>query len=303
MKNLLIVATGGTIACNNVENNRTPTLTGNNILDYVGDYSDKCTIKVLDLMQIDSSEMLAQHRKLLAESIRENADLYDGFIVLHGTDTMCYTSALLTYLLYDINKPIVITGAQKPIENNDSDGILNVECAITAALSGYQGVCIAWREEIIDGACASKVRTDGFYTIKSINQPNAGLIDANSNIKFHSKSNIYRVKPMSDELNTNFVVLKLFPDINPDLLDNFISCDAVIIEGFGCGGLPSILLPKIENLIKQDVKVYIKSQTTFGGADLSAYENSAKAQTAGAIDLGKLTLENICARIMCNIID
>ena len=109
-----MIATGGTIACMATSDGLTPVLNTRDILSLVPNVSDFCEITATQLFNIDSTNMWHPHWEAVAKTIRDNYDLYDGFVILHGTDTMAYTAAALSYLIQNNRKPIVITGSQKP---------------------------------------------------------------------------------------------------------------------------------------------------------------------------------------------
>ena len=126
MKHLLLLGTGGTIACKRGENGLTPLLTGDELLSYVPDAKKFCEVETVQVLNIDSTNMHPKHWLKLAQVLEENYDDYDGFVICHGTDTMAYTAAAMSYLVQHSSKPIVITGAQKPIDLDVTDARTNL---------------------------------------------------------------------------------------------------------------------------------------------------------------------------------
>ena len=117
MKNILMIATGGTIASKEGDLGLTPAVTGEELAASVPGIKDICHLEILQLMNIDSTNMRPRQWLMIRDAIMENYNHYDGFVILHGTDTMAYTAAALSYLIQDSVKPIVLTGSQKPMAN------------------------------------------------------------------------------------------------------------------------------------------------------------------------------------------
>ena len=115
MKNILLIATGGTIASKGTNSGLTPQLSSEEILEYIPSVCRLCHVDALQLFNLDSTNIEPKHWEAMAAAIKANYDRYDGFVILHGTDTMAYTSAALSYLIQNPSKPIVLTGAQRPI--------------------------------------------------------------------------------------------------------------------------------------------------------------------------------------------
>ena len=136
MKNILMIATGGTIASKEGDLGLTPAVTGEELAASVPGIKDICHLEVLQLMNIDSTNMRPRQWLMIRDAIMENYNNYDGFVVLHGTDTMAYTAAALSYLIQDSVKPIVLTGSQKPMANPYTDAKINLfQSILYAAMS------------------------------------------------------------------------------------------------------------------------------------------------------------------------
>ena len=115
-KNILLIATGGTIASKKSDNGLKPQISPEELMQYIPQVKDICDFHAVQLLNLDSSNMEPKHWKMMVHTIRENYEKYDGFVIAHGTDTMAYTAAALSYMIQNSKKPIVITGAQKPID-------------------------------------------------------------------------------------------------------------------------------------------------------------------------------------------
>ena len=126
MKKILLLGTGGTIACKRTPDGLKPVITSEEILTYVPDSRNYCQIDSIQILNIDSTNIQPSHWLAVAKAIEEHYDEYDGFVITHGTDTMAYTAAALSYLIQNSPKPIVITGAQKPIDMENTDARTNL---------------------------------------------------------------------------------------------------------------------------------------------------------------------------------
>ena len=124
MKKILLLGTGGTIACKRTPDGLKPVITSEEILTYVPDSRNYCQIDSIQILNIDSTNIQPSHWLAVAKAIEEHYDEYDGFVITHGTDTMAYTAAALSYLIQNSPKPIVITGAQKPIDMENTDAYI-----------------------------------------------------------------------------------------------------------------------------------------------------------------------------------
>ena len=136
-KKILLLATGGTIASKKSENGLKPQITPEELLEYIPQVKEFCEVSAIQLLNLDSSNMEPEHWKKIVHAIREYYDAYDGFVIAHGTDTMAYTAAALSYMIQNSTKPIVITGAQKPIDLEITDAKSNL-IALTKAVVNMQ---------------------------------------------------------------------------------------------------------------------------------------------------------------------
>lgn len=150
MKNILMIATGGTIASKEGDLGLTPAVTGEELAASVPGIKDICHLEVLQLMNIDSTNMRPRQWLMIRDAIMENYNNYDGFVVLHGTDTMAYTAAALSYLIQDSVKPIVLTGSQKPMANPYTDAKINLFQSILYAADDLScNVCIVFNGKLL----------------------------------------------------------------------------------------------------------------------------------------------------------
>ncbi len=240
MKRILLIGTGGTIASINTSDGLAPQISLNEILNYLPEISSLCQIDTLQVCNIDSTNISVEIWIGLVETIKKNYDNYDGFIILHGTDTMAYTAAALSYMIQKSPKPIVITGAQRPINKDFTDAKPNLYDSFLYGCSDEaRGVQIVFNGKIILGTRARKTHSKSLQAFSSINFPYLGIIQGDRIIQFIRQSK--EPSPtFYTRLNSKIGIFKLIPTSNEELLDYMLSKnDAIIIESYGVGGIPS----------------------------------------------------------------
>ena len=237
MKRILLIATGGTIASTEDGNGLSPALTGEELAQSVPEISGLCELDVVQPMNIDSTNMRPSDWMRIRDVIVEGYADHDGFVILHGTDTMSYTAAALSYLIQDSPKPIVLTGSQKPMGNPFTDAKLNLYQSLLYALDEHShDVSIVFGGVAIAGTRARKQRTMSFNAFISVNYPPIAYIRNDRVVRnglhgTHQGENPVR---FYDSIDPRVFVLKLTPGVNPGILDALAdSYDAVILETFG----------------------------------------------------------------------
>ena len=176
MKKILLIGTGGTIASDVTEDGLAPELTTEQLLSHLPAISGICDVDCVQLLNLDSTNMRPEHWLAMAGCVRDNYDRYDGFVITHGTDTMAYTAAALSYLIQGSPKPVILTGAQKPIGFDSTDSKINLTDAFRCAASDLPGVSIVFNSHVILGTRARKTRTKSFQAFSSINYPDLGVL-------------------------------------------------------------------------------------------------------------------------------
>lgn len=303
MKHILMIATGGTIASKPTENGLLPELNVEEILSFVPEVKNICTVSAVQLFNIDSTNVKAEHWLKIKDCIKENYDKYDGFVITHGTDTMAYTSAALSYLIQDSIKPIVLTGSQQSVYMRDSDARANLIGAfIYASDDNAKRVKVVFDGKIILGTRARKLRTKSFNAFSSIDYPEEGII-RDGKVRYYIKDKVYGNVKFYDKLNTKVFVLKLFPGLDEGVFEYIKDkYDAVIIEGFGVGGMPNYQGYEFENavndLIKQNKLVILTTQVAYEGSDLNVYEVGKRFKRLGVIEAREMTIESMIAKTM-----
>ncbi len=306
MKHILLLGTGGTIACKHGDNGLTPLLTGEELLGYVPAARKFCQVESLQVLNIDSTNVHPKHWLMISKAIEENYDDYDGFVVAHGTDTLAYTAAALSYLIQHSKKPIVITGAQKPIDLDVTDARTNLLDALRFASNDRaHGVNIVFDGKVIAGTRGKKERSKSYSAFSSINFPYLAVIQDETILfyiddKWQDRESVR----FYHKLNSNVALLKLIPSMDSSVFDYLAeNNDAVIIESFGVGGLPSYensdFYSSIEKWVEAGKIVVMTTQVTQEGSNMSVYEVGQKIKNAfGLIESYDMTLEATVAKLM-----
>ena len=177
MKHILLITTGGTIASLESDGGLTPSIASERLLSHVPEIAEICKISTVQLYNLDSTNMKPEYWLNIARHIRDVYDKYDGFVITHGTDTMAYASSMLHYLIQNSPKPIVLTGAQIPIENRDTDARENLTDAFLYVINDDAcGINIVFGDKIISAIRARKTRTKSYNAFSSIDYPEIGFI-------------------------------------------------------------------------------------------------------------------------------
>ena len=312
MKKILLIATGGTIASSESKDGLTPSIDVKQLLSYIPEIEAFCHLEGVSIMSVDSTNMNPSLMVKIAEAVYDHYEEYDAFVVSHGTDTMAYTAAALTYMLNNLEKPIVITGSQIPIEALYTDAKKNLSDAIRFACEDIVGIYIAFDGSIISGTHAMKVKTRSADAFKSINFPviaeiKLGRITYNQALTYGDhweklKPRVTGTFSVAAKLCQDIFVLKIFPGIGTEIFD-FIKTQykGVIIESFGIGGIPNVnhdIVSKVHELVKAGLAVVITTQCVYEGIDLDIYEVGQKLAEQNAIVAGDMTTESLVMKLM-----
>ena len=302
MKKLLLIATGGTIASIEGQDGLVPGLSASELLQYFENTDSSIDVTCEILMNRDSTNMQPEHWVKMAKVISQQYQQYDGFIITHGTDTLGYTAAALSYMLQNLQKPVVITGSQIPISFKHTDAKKNLADAVRFACEKIGGVFVVFDGRVIIGTRAVKMRTKSHDAFESINHPYVAHVTGNK-INYHWNPPTDEQKFAVDmSLCPDVFLLKLHPGTKPEIFDFIYShYKGLIIESFGNGGLPfegRNLLPKIKELSEKGFPIVISTQCLEEGQDLYLYEVGRKVSQYDVIISGDMNTEAIVAKLM-----
>lgn len=306
-KKILIIYTGGTIGMTKTENGYAPNMNKflkmvNNIEELKDPKMPFWNIEAISPI-LDSSNISLNEWNKIGEKVYENYDNYDGFVILHGTDTMAYSASALSFMLENNSKPIVFTGSQIPLCELRNDARDNLITSVMIAASDINEVCLYFGGKLLRGNRSIKYSSDGLIAFKSPNYPLLGLAGINIEIdknnllpKENKRINLIRLK------DNPIGVIKIFPGIQYNLFKNIMTKDlkAVVIETFGSGNIPDnngSLLPIIKQAFDNGILVVICSQCIHGKVALGTYETSNSLKQAGAISGYDITTEAAVAKL------
>ncbi len=305
MKKILMIGTGGTIASQISGSALSPQLRPEQLLELVPAISRLCRVECISLFNVDSTSMTPAHWVEITRCVKDNYDKYDGFVISHGTDTMAYTAAALSYMIRGSKKPVILTGAQKPIGFDSTDSKVNLLDAFTCACSdGICGVSIVFNGRVILGTRARKTRSKSYAAFSSINYPFIATLQDGVLMQYIRPDSLERPEFFT-ELNTNVGLIKMIPGMDIELL-RFMTerKDAVIIEAFGVGGLPCYgddrFLDAVISAISGGKVIIMTTQVQNEGSDLAVYNVGHRLKGwRNVLEAYDMTTESALAKIMC----
>lgn len=304
-KKILMLGTGGTIASKQTQNGLAPGLTSEDILSYIPQVEHVCEVDTLQVCNIDSTNVTPAHWTMLSKAIERHYEDYDGFVICHGTDTLAYTAAALSYMIQNSSKPIVITGAQKPINMDVTDAKTNLlDSFIYASDAESQDVTIVFDGKVIIGTRAKKDRAKSFNAFSSINFPYPAVIQDQKVIRYIPSSPYQDPVRFFHEMKESVYLLKLIPGMKPDILSYmFENYDCVVIESFGVGGLPEHIMETFYHHMKEWIKqgkfAVMTTQVANEGSNMTVYEVGKKVKRDfDMIEAYDMTLEATITKLM-----
>ena len=279
MKKILLIATGGTIASKYTDKGLSPQISAEELLSYVPEAREFCEIDHIQPFNLDSTNVCSRQWTQLAELIEKKYEYYDGFVICHGTDTMAYTASALSYLIQNNLKPIVVTGAQKPIDLAITDARANLLDSLRfASHPKAHGTNIVFGGSVIAGTRAKKERSKSYNAFSSINYPDIAVIQDRRIIFYiDDKNHITDRIRFYHKLDDRVFLLKLIPGRSGAIIDSLAeTTDALIIESFGVGGLPDYgddeFYQAIRRFVEKGKIVIMATQVTHEGSDMSVYQ-------------------------------
>ncbi len=302
MKKILVIGTGGTIASKPTLNGLAPALSADDLLEAIPFAASICEVECVQAFSLDSTNIRPGHWLIIAGIIKENYDKYDGFVVAHGTDTLAYTAAGLSYLITNSIKPIVLTGAQKPMMEDVTDAKQNLIDALTyAADDGSHNVCVVFNGNVIAGTRARKNYSKNFAAFASVNFPFLAQIQDHRIIRYFPDTTDGETSFCS-YINPNVGLIKLTPGMNNHLMHYALDCyDGLVIESFGVGGLPeySDYFKQVKEAGEQGKLIVMTTQVPNEGSDLSVYKVGAVVKdTLKILEAHDMTSEAALAKLM-----
>ena len=302
MKKILILSTGGTISSVSTEQGLVPQDINHLLLDSIIDTDVELFVK--SIMVLDSSNIQPEEWKVIASSIYENLNSYDGIIVTHGTDTMAYSSSMISFMVQNPNIPVVFTGSQLPILHPLTDAVDNLRCALAMAKSGVKGIFLAFNRRILFGCRSVKARTSSFDAFETINFREVGTISASGLIIHKEMLEDNNKEPeLHLDIDTEVFLIKLTPNTNPKIISILVESGihGIVIEAYGAGGIPYVrrnFADEIKKAVDLGIPVVVCSQCLYERANLNIYEVGTKILASGAIEALDMTTEASVTKLM-----
>ncbi len=312
---ILIIYTGGTIGM--IEN---PVTKGLQPFDFTHLIDNVPKIKMLDYdikniqfdPPIDSANMSVEHWRDIAHAIEDNYDAFDGFVVLHGTDTMAFSASALSFMLENLQKPVIITGSQLPIGEVRTDGeenlITALQIAAAQSTSGepmVQEVAILFEDYLWRGNRSSKMSANNFNAFKSHNYPSLAKIglDIHFNEDALFRSNTKRPLQVHYDMDPNVIFIDLFPGITENTLRHMLNTPnvkGIVLRTFGAGNAPTYdwFTNAIAEAIERGIVIVNVTQCINGAVDSSLYDTGNTLSRAGVISGHDITSEAAITKLM-----
>jgi L-asparaginase len=311
-KRVLIIHTGGTLGMAQPSSQRldlAPRAHLQRLLSRVPELSEIADVELVAPWNLDSSDAGPWHWQQLATMI---ADLalpggsgpgYDGVVVIHGTDTMAYAASALSWMLRGLDRPVIFTGSQRPLEAWRTDARANLTAAVECATLALPEVVIVFGDRILRGCRASKVDASDYIAFDSPNEAPLGRIGVTLDIDWPRIRKPQQTFALQTELGSGVLALTVFPGFDPQLLDSLgDSTKALILCAFGAGNVPILgtasLLPAIGRLSARGVQVVVTTQCLRGETQLELYAAGRALLAAGAFGAGDMTLEAATTKVM-----
>ena len=312
---VLLIYTGGTIGMGkNPATGALEPLDFNCLVDNLPEFKYlKTGIEVYQFASpIDSSDMAPRLWAHLVGIIADNYDSYDGFVILHGTDTMAYTASALSFMLENLTKPVVLTGSQLPIGQLRTDGKENLVTSIDLAASHHEDgtpmvpeVCIYFSGKLLRGNRSTKQNAEGCNAFESLNSPSR--CDAGINFNFHHheilKPNYEQPMVPHTALDSNITLLSIFPGIQENIIRHLIEAPelrSIVMRSYGSGNAPQHpwLMKLLKEASNRGVVVVNISQCIAGSVEMERYDTGFQLKNAGVVSGYDSTVEAALAKLM-----
>jgi len=306
-KKILLIHTGGTIAMEG-ETHLEPGNYVSKLVEQLPEYVGFAKIDSTSLLNIDSSDIGPAQWSLIADTIAGNRPKYDGFIVVHGTDTMPYTASALAFAFEGLDKPVILTGAQRPLGALRNDARRNLADSIELATLPIPEVGLCFDGVLLRGCRSSKLNTRAYHAFDSPGCEPLAKLGVDITLGKHIRKPMVPFRCASN-FNANVMAIHVTPGLSSDILSRLIDnrmestqseLQGVVLIPFGVGTVPCIdhpIAPFVKRAVDMGIEVLVANAST-GKIDLPLYENSAVLCDAGAISGGEIRLEAALVKLM-----
>lgn len=312
LKNLTLIGTGGTIASRiDYRTGRVePAMSGDEILDLVPEIRDIANINARTVFSMYSDNMNSEHWQKLAVTVAEELNNgADGVLISHGTDTLGYTSAALSFMLGDIDKPVILVGAQRSSDRPSTDAVSNLIAGARFCVDGKKtGVFVVMHETVGDdsfsihsGTRVRKMHSSRRDAFRSMNVPPVARIDSKGKIDYSEVSNNISDKKIEikTDMEENCVLLHCFPGMKPEIFENIImKSKGTVLAGTGLGHVTEEMIPLIRKASDAGIPIVMTTQCLEGTVNLNVYGTGRELLSAGVIPAGDMLPETAYVKLM-----
>ena len=303
MKKILLILTGGTFGMQeSVSKVLKVSEIENQLYKIVPEIKSIAEVEIFSAFNIDSSDIDPSHWEVLARKIEESISDFDGFVIIHGTDTMAYTASALSFMLNNLNKPVILTGSQRPLKEIRNDARTNLINSLELACYSIPEVMVCFDNRLFRGNRVKKIDISDYDAFSSPNFP--VLADVGIDIKISDyilkRHGIFSCQTKFD---CSLTSIPMFPGLKSDNLNYLADSNlkAIIFEAYGAGNIPVMnhsMIDLIEELVSRNKIVAIKSQCVYGKINLGLYSGGKEALHAGAISCMDMTREASIVKMM-----
>ena len=307
MNKVYMIGTGGTISAEEkLYKNKPIWYAGTYPVDYlvaIPELEEIAEIETNNLLQMASTDMNPTHWVKMAEAIFEKINDFHGVVITHGTDTMHYTGAALSFMLQNLSKPVILTGSQTAATVIGSDAKRNIIDSVKAASdTDVAEVCIVFNGKILRANRTKKYYESGFNAFESVDMP-IGFIEPNIKLTGQYTKKRQKTPVLDTKIDDRVLLLKAYPGMDPSVLRSVAShgYHGLVIEAYGAGNLPrdkNKFFPEIAKLVKKGITVAITTQCIIGSPWPSRYESGQEAAKAGAISCQDMLSETALVKLM-----
>lgn len=272
----------------------------NEIHRFLPELQREVALKFFSLSNVGSSEVTEHDWVEIAQTIEQHYDDFDGFVVVHGTNTMGYTAAALSFALQGLSKPVVLTGALLPINDISGDGRMNLVYAIRAAQLDIAEVCVVLGPRVLRGCRAKKVDQSLLQTFDTTRLPPLAEFNEGVHLGEHRVVRRKRQLLCRPTFDPHVAVATLHPALQPAFLDAILGTKphGIVMRAYGPGMLPERLFPWLRRVTSQGIPIVMTSQTIRGRVDLQRFRKQAALEQFGVISGKDMTFECALVKLM-----
>jgi L-asparaginase len=305
MARILVLHTGGTLMMRvSAGGPLRPDAYGRDLLAELPILPRIADVSTRVLFDLDSGDMQPAHWVDIARAVHAALvdERFDGVVVVHGTDTMAYAASALALLLGPLPKPVVFTGAQRPLTEARTDARANLVDAILAATLPLPEVCIAFASRVLRGARSIKQDARGLVAFESPRCAPLAELGVDVDIASHVRAPA-PLAPLDTRIEPRVLAVRVFPGLDPALVRGALRAGVrgLVLEAYGMGNLPHLsgsIIPAVDEARERGIPVVVVSQCARGAVDMRRYAGGAAAAAAGAISGGEMTVEAAIAKTM-----